>query len=71
VAWVAARLGVEADDVVVFGDMPNDVPMLAWAGRAVAVANAHPTVKEVADEVTTSNDDDGVAVWLEREFAIL
>lgn len=71
VAWVAARLGVEADDVVVFGDMPNDVPMLAWAGRAVAVANAHPTVKEVADEVTASNDDDGVAVWLERELASL
>jgi hydroxymethylpyrimidine pyrophosphatase-like HAD family hydrolase len=55
--------------VVVFGDMPNDIPMLSWAGRAVAVANAHPTVKEVADEVTASNDDDGVAVWLEREFA--
>lgn len=71
VAWVAARLGVEAADVVVFGDMPNDIPMLSWAGRAVAVANAHPTVKEVADEVTASNDDDGVAVWLERELARL
>jgi hydroxymethylpyrimidine pyrophosphatase-like HAD family hydrolase len=69
VAWVAARLGVDAEDVVVFGDMPNDIPMLAWAGRAVAVANAHPTVKEVADEVTATNDDDGVAVWLERELA--
>jgi hypothetical protein len=71
VAWVAARLGVEAADVVVFGDMPNDVPMLAWAGRAVAVANAHPTAKQVADEVTASNDDDGVAVWLERELSRL
>jgi Cof subfamily protein (haloacid dehalogenase superfamily) len=71
VAWVAARLGIDAEDVVVFGDMPNDIPMLAWAGRAVAVANAHPTVKEVADEVTASNDDDGVAVWLERELVSL
>jgi Cof subfamily protein (haloacid dehalogenase superfamily) len=71
VAWVAARLGVEAADVVAFGDMPNDVPMLSWAGRAVAVANAHPTVKEVADEATASNDDDGVAVWLERELSRL
>lgn len=68
VAWVAARLGVEAEDVVVFGDMPNDIPMLSWAGRAVAVANAHPTVKAVADEVTATNDEDGVAVWLEREL---
>jgi Cof subfamily protein (haloacid dehalogenase superfamily) len=67
-AWVAARLGVEADDVVAFGDMPNDVPMLAWAGCGVAMANAHPTVKEVADEVTASNDEDGVAVWLESRL---
>ena len=46
--------------------MPNDLPMLAWAGRAVAVANAHPEVLAVADEVTASNDDDGVALVLER-----
>jgi Cof subfamily protein (haloacid dehalogenase superfamily) len=67
-AWVAARLGVEADEVVAFGDMPNDVPMLAWAGRGVAVANAHPAVREAADEVTASNDDDGVVRWLERNL---
>jgi hypothetical protein len=40
--------------------------MLAWAGRAVAVANAHPDVIDAADEVTASNDEDGVAVVLER-----
>jgi len=67
-AWVAARLGVDAADAVAFGDMPNDVPMLAWAGWAVAMGNAHPAVKEVADEITVSNDEDGVAVWLERAF---
>jgi len=65
-AWVAARLGVDAADVVAFGDMPNDVPMLAWAGRGIAVANAHPAVRDVADEITESNDDDGVAAWLAR-----
>ena len=63
--WLCERLGVPAQDVVAFGDMPNDVPMLAWAGRAVAVANAHPAVKAVADEVTGSNDEDGVARWLD------
>ena len=52
--------------MVAFGDMPNDLPMLAWAGRAVAVANAHPEVLAVADEVTASNDEDGVALVLER-----
>ena len=49
-----------------FGDYPNDLPMLEWAGHAVAVANAHPDVIEVADEVTASHDDDGVALVLER-----
>jgi hypothetical protein len=61
--------GLTASDVVAFGDMPNDVEMLAWAGRGVAVANAHPEVMAVVDEVTLSNDDDGVAVVLERLFA--
>ena len=63
--WSAAR-GVAAQDVWAFGDMPNDLPMLGWAGHAVAVANAHPSVLAVADEVTGSNDDDGVAQVLER-----
>jgi Cof subfamily protein (haloacid dehalogenase superfamily) len=58
--------GYAAPDVIAFGDMPNDVPMLSWAGYAVAVANAHPDVVDVVDEVTASNDDDGVAVVLER-----
>jgi len=66
-AWLCERLDVPPERVVAFGDMPNDVPMLTWAGRAVAVANAHPAVKQVADEVTLTNDDDGVAAYLSRE----
>jgi hypothetical protein len=66
-AVVAAALGVDPADVLVFGDMPNDIPMFEWAGWArVAVANAHPAVLELADEVTLSNDEDGVAIWLDR-----
>jgi Cof subfamily protein (haloacid dehalogenase superfamily) len=64
-AYCAAR-GVSAAAVVAFGDMPNDLPMLEWAGRGVAVANAHPDVLAAADEITASNDEDGVAVVLER-----
>jgi len=60
------RLGIKPDDVLAFGDMPNDVPMLRWAGRGVAVANAHPAAWTVADDHTLSNVDDGVAVYLER-----
>lgn len=58
--------GVAADQVVAFGDMPNDIELLRWAGLGVAVDNADPRVKQVADEVTASNDDDGVALVIER-----
>jgi Cof subfamily protein (haloacid dehalogenase superfamily) len=64
-AEVAAALGVAPRHVVAFGDMPNDVSMLAWAGYGVAVANAHAQVHAVADEVTASNAEDGVAAWIE------
>jgi hydroxymethylpyrimidine pyrophosphatase-like HAD family hydrolase len=63
------RLGVPAAQVVAVGDMPNDLPMLAWAGRAVAVANAAREVLEAADEVTAANTEDGVALVLERILA--
>jgi Cof subfamily protein (haloacid dehalogenase superfamily) len=65
-AWVADRLGVPAAEVVAFGDMPNDLPMLGWAGWGVAMANAHPAVLAAADDVTASNDEEGVAQYLER-----
>jgi Cof subfamily protein (haloacid dehalogenase superfamily) len=69
-AWLCEREGFTADDVVAFGDMPNDVPMLTWAGRAVAMGNAHHAVREVADEVTSTNDEDGVAAYLEKLFGL-
>ncbi|MFR9774558.1 HAD family hydrolase [Micromonospora sp. MS34] len=69
-AWYAARLGIDERDVLAFGDMPNDVPMLTWAGRAVAVANAHPAVLEIADEVTGANEEDGVVAYLEQVFGV-
>jgi Cof subfamily protein (haloacid dehalogenase superfamily) len=65
-AEVAAEHGIDAAHVIAFGDFLNDVPMLAWAGRGVAVANAHAEVLAIADEVTASNDDDGVAIVLEQ-----
>jgi hypothetical protein len=67
-AELADRLGVSAAEVVAFGDMPNDVSMLRWAGHGVAMANAHPDVLAVADEVTAANSADGVAKVLERWF---
>jgi Cof subfamily protein (haloacid dehalogenase superfamily) len=68
-ARVCALRGIESSEVIAFGDMPNDLAMLQWAGHAVAVANAHPAVLAAADEVTASNDDAGVARVLERLFS--
>ncbi|MFI6583375.1 Cof-type HAD-IIB family hydrolase [Embleya sp. NPDC050493] len=64
----ARKLGVKAADTIAFGDMPNDVTMFKWAAHGVAMANAHAELLAVADEVTLSNMDDGVAVVLERLF---
>jgi hydroxymethylpyrimidine pyrophosphatase-like HAD family hydrolase len=62
--WSAERR-IAAEEVWAFGDMPNDLPMIEWAGRGIAVANAHPEVLEMADHIAPSNDDDGVAVTTE------
>lgn len=64
--WLSGELGTEPDEVIAFGDMPNDIPMLTWAGRGVAMGNAHAPVKAIADEVTAANLEDGVALVLER-----
>lgn len=64
-AYCEAR-GIARERVIAFGDMPNDLPMIEWAGLGVAVANAHPEVLRAADETTASNDEDGVAHVLER-----
>ena len=67
-ATVVARHGIGPEDVVVFGDMPNDIAAFEWVraagGRAVAMAHAHPDLMAVATDVTGTNDDDGVAAFL-------
>lgn len=67
-AELADQLGVSAQESVAFGDMPNDIAMLRWAGHGVAVANAHPDVLAIADEITAAYSEDGVAQVLERWF---
>lgn len=64
-AWLCAHLGIDADDVLVYGDEINDLAMMQFAGRGVAVANATPLVLAAADEVCGSHADDGVAAHLE------
>jgi hydroxymethylpyrimidine pyrophosphatase-like HAD family hydrolase len=61
--------GIAPHEVLAVGDMPNDVPMLQWAGKSYAVANAHPEVLDVADQVIGSNDEDAVADLIESLLA--
>jgi Cof subfamily protein (haloacid dehalogenase superfamily) len=68
-AWLCGRIGVDPAGVVAFGDGLNDHEMLSWSGWGVAMGNAEPVTQELADEVTASNDDDGVALVLERLLA--
>ncbi len=62
---LTGQLGVRRRDVIAFGDNLNDHGVLSWAGRGIAMANADPETIALADEVTASNDDHGVAVVLE------
>lgn len=68
-AKCCAERGVTAAEVVAFGDMPNDLAMLEWAGASYAVANAHPRVLAATARHTASNEDDGVAQVIERIVA--
>ena len=68
VAEIAADFGIARESVLAFGDMPNDLPLLTWAGTSCAVANAHPAVLAAATYVIGSNDEDGVAAYLEQVF---
>ncbi|AUG78695.1 hydrolase [Kitasatospora sp. MMS16-BH015] len=63
--------GIDRTEVVAFGDMPNDLEMLAWAGHSYAVANAHPEVLAAVSRHTVSNDKDGVAAVVEQLLAEL
>ena len=65
-AEVAAELGIGAEGVVAFGDMPNDLEMLRWAGRSYAMADGHPEAVAAATHVAAACGEDGVAQVLER-----
>lgn len=63
--WLCDHLAVDAADVIAIGDEWNDLTMLEWAGRGIAMGNAAERVKAVADEVIGTHTDHGVAVYLE------
>ncbi|MGW2742760.1 HAD-IIB family hydrolase [Streptomyces sp. NPDC001450] len=68
-ALCCTERGITPEEVVAFGDMPNDVEMLTWAGQSYAMGNAHPDVIAAASGRTVANNDDGVAVVIEQMIA--
>ncbi|WP_110207693.1 HAD family hydrolase [Nocardioides daejeonensis] len=69
-ARLCVDLGIGPEEVVAFGDMPNDIAMLEWAGRSYAMAGGHEDVRRVAGDVAPGNDEDGVAVVLSDLFGL-
>ena len=61
--------GIAAEQVVALGDMPNDLPLLGWAGFSYAMENAHPSVKRAADRIAPHHAQDGVAQVIEEILA--
>ncbi len=66
ISWLMNELGVTADELMCCGDAPNDIAMIEMAGIGVAVANAWGGLKDHADYITGSNDDNGVAMAIEK-----
>ena len=69
-AKVAADLGIEAEDAVSFGDNPNDLSMLSWAGRSYAMKTGHPATHAIATGIAPECNEDGVAQVLEELLAL-
>jgi HAD superfamily hydrolase (TIGR01484 family) len=64
--WLMDSLGIDSEQLMCCGDAPNDIAMVELAGIGVAVANAWGGLKDHADYITASNDDDGVALAVEK-----
>lgn len=69
VKYICDRFGIDHADVLCFGDMPNDLPMFEWSGRAVAMRDGHPDVIAAADDVADPACDFGIARYIQSLFA--
>lgn len=65
---IVKHLGIKSEEVIAFGDGHNDIPMIKYAGLGVAMANAVDDLKAAANEITLSNDEDGIAYTLSKKF---
>lgn len=63
---IADLFGIDQKDIIAFGDEMNDETMIKMAGVGVAMGNAVEGIKQIADYITLSNDEDGIAYYLEK-----
>ena len=68
IRYICEYMDIRLEDIVAFGDDLADIGMLELCGRGVAMGNAHPDVKAVADIVIGTNDDDGIAQYLSEKI---
>ena len=68
IQFMEQHLGISAEQVIAFGDNFNDLDMLQYAGLSVAMGNAPNAIKQAAKEVTSTNNEDGIALVLNRVF---
>lgn len=69
--WLCKKLGIDMSQLIAFGDGGNDIDMIKAAGIGVAMSNACGELKNCADVITKSNDEDGVAWFLENQLHFL
>lgn len=65
---IAVQYDIDIDDVIAFGDDSGDIEMLKICGMGIAVANAKQDVKKIANDICESNENDGVAKWIEKHI---
>lgn len=70
IKFISDFLSVPVENITAFGDDFNDMGMLRLCGTGVAMGNAIVQLKQIADETTVTNDEDGVAVYLEKKFGL-
>ncbi len=67
---IATHLKIKPKQIIAFGDQVNDIEMLQYAEYGIAMGNSTDSVKQAADQITLSNDEDGVAIYLEEFFQL-
>lgn len=65
---ISAKMGIKQEEIMAFGDGLNDLTMIDWVGKGIAMQNAHPELQEHADDTAANHSDFGIARYLKQHF---